>query len=337
MNTKQLPYILAIASTGSLSRAARQLHISQPALSKYLAELERQVGMDLFLRYKKRLYPTPAGKLYLKAAREILQLEIRTRDMLSMLNSPEMTELHIGVSPHRGALLMAEIFPGFNQQFPQIRLIPHEGYGLTLQGMMKQGIISLAATSCGGALGEDLAFLGIFREEVILGVPGFHRMAQKYENRDRTQNGLSSYPYVDLEEFRESTFVMSEEPSVLAAVTNPLFEQAGFHPLTAFSSPNIIFVEAMIRSGAGVGFLPASYGRSGEEMAYFRLRHPVYLESGVLYRKNHVFSEAERYLIFLQMKNNVRNPNYEILWENPYLREITKEFHDQCYPFSRKG
>ena len=171
----------------------------------------------------------------------------------------------------------------------------------------------------------------------MLGTPIFHRLAQKYDRRDPARAELSTYPHVDLEEFRESTFVMSEEPSTLAAVTNPLFEQAGFRPITAFSSPNIIFVEAMIRSGAGVGFLPASYGRPGGEMNDFRLREPGVLECGILYRKNHVFSEAERYLIYIQMRNNAKNPNYEILWENPYLREIAREFHDPCYPFNRKA
>ena len=57
MNTRQLTYVVSIAETGNLSAAAKELGVSQPALSKYLAELEDELGTELFLRYKKQLYP----------------------------------------------------------------------------------------------------------------------------------------------------------------------------------------------------------------------------------------------------------------------------------------
>ena len=64
MNISQLPYIVAIASTGSLSAAARQLGISQPALSKFLKNTERDVGQELFFRNQNRYVPTPASQIY---------------------------------------------------------------------------------------------------------------------------------------------------------------------------------------------------------------------------------------------------------------------------------
>ena len=62
MNTRQLTYVLSIAETGNLSAAAKELGVSQPALSKYLAELEDELGTELFLRYKKQLSPTVTRK-----------------------------------------------------------------------------------------------------------------------------------------------------------------------------------------------------------------------------------------------------------------------------------
>lgn len=59
MKLEQLPYILEIASCQNLSGAAQKLGISQPALSKYLSNLEGELGMELFRRYRKKLYPTP--------------------------------------------------------------------------------------------------------------------------------------------------------------------------------------------------------------------------------------------------------------------------------------
>lgn len=331
MNTKQLPYIIAIAATGSLSEAARQLHLSQPALSKYLAELEQEIGMDLFLRHKKRLYPTPAGKVYLNTAKEILSLQARTRDSIRLLDSPATEELHIGISPHRGAAILAHTFPEFNRSFPYIRLVPHEGYALMLKDLILQGQLDLAVTSHMKGFDDEAHFIPLFREEVILGVPVFHPRVQQDPEPALSAETLEELPFADLKDFKNSSFIMTPVPSALSEVIQPLFGSAAFHPLTAFSSPNIILSESMIRAGAGVGFLPASYQRANRDIAYFRLRQPAYLVSGILCGRHHVLSTAERFLIFLQMQYNAKNPCYQIFCEDPLIQDIIEEFDNTHY------
>lgn len=66
MNTKQLHYILAIAEEGGLTAAAEKLHITQPALSKYLAELEEELGTELFFQHKNvTTLPPPAKSIWM--------------------------------------------------------------------------------------------------------------------------------------------------------------------------------------------------------------------------------------------------------------------------------
>ena len=72
MQIKNMSYIIALAEAGTLSAAGKQLGISQPTLSVFLSNLEQELGIDLFLRDKKKLIPTPAGRIYLEAARRIL-------------------------------------------------------------------------------------------------------------------------------------------------------------------------------------------------------------------------------------------------------------------------
>lgn len=59
MNTRQYNYLLTIASCEGLSAAAKKLGVTQAALSKFLAEQERLLGVKLFLRHQKKMYPTP--------------------------------------------------------------------------------------------------------------------------------------------------------------------------------------------------------------------------------------------------------------------------------------
>ena len=75
MNTRQYNYLLTIASCEGLSAAAKKLGVTQAALSKFLAEQERLLGVKLFLRHQKKMYPTPAGETMLEAARNILAIK----------------------------------------------------------------------------------------------------------------------------------------------------------------------------------------------------------------------------------------------------------------------
>ena len=106
MNLEQLPYFIAIASYGSLSAASRHLDVSQQALSSYLTELEKSFNMPLFFRSKQRLHLTDAGRRYLKTAQEITNVMERARNMIQLRGRVPAEELHIGISPHTGALLL---------------------------------------------------------------------------------------------------------------------------------------------------------------------------------------------------------------------------------------
>ena len=67
-----LNYIIAIAEEKNMTRAAQRLYVSQSSLSHYLAKLEQELGTALFFRGKNELIPTPAGEMYLDAARRVV-------------------------------------------------------------------------------------------------------------------------------------------------------------------------------------------------------------------------------------------------------------------------
>lgn len=230
-----------------------------------------------------------------------------------------MTQLHIGVSPHRGALFLAKILPKFNEAFPQVKLVVHEGYALQLKELLAQGKVDYVITGLPSENEQEFRTLPLHNEEVVLGVPSYHRIAKNYTG------SIDCLPYIDLAELKDSYFVMPELPSTLYQVIKPLFERAGFQPLSAFASANIVMAEAMIRSGVGIGFLPASYMRPGKDVVYYRLYQPVYMASSVLMRKGHEMSKAERYLTFLQLQVNSLNPHYHMDWSDTILA-IVREF-----------
>ena len=105
MNIKTLSYLVAIAETGTLSGAGKKLGISQPTLSAFLSNLECELGIDLFVRNKKQMIPTPAGRIYLDASRKILAVQEQTLQSIHQLSVKPTETIRIGVTPLRGSAI----------------------------------------------------------------------------------------------------------------------------------------------------------------------------------------------------------------------------------------
>ena len=85
MNTRTMEYMKALEKWGNITKAAREVHISQSAFSQCLAKLEQELGTALFERREKKWMPTPAGKLYLIGAGEMLYIKNEAYRRISAL------------------------------------------------------------------------------------------------------------------------------------------------------------------------------------------------------------------------------------------------------------
>ena len=118
MNWNQLRYVLTIAEEKSITRAAQRLYLTQPSLSLSLKALEEELGTPLFTRGPDGLEPTYAGSLFCAWAAETDISFGRLNDKLSDIASGRRQLLRLGVSPHRGNLLLPTILSAFYRQFP---------------------------------------------------------------------------------------------------------------------------------------------------------------------------------------------------------------------------
>src|SRR4028119_589645 len=122
MNINHLAIFHAVAEEGSLTRAAERLHVSQPAVSKQLRELEKSIGMALFHRLSKGVRPTEGGELVAGYARNMFALEAEAEHALSELRGLERGRLTVGASTTIGTYLLPQVFAHFQQSYPHIEL-----------------------------------------------------------------------------------------------------------------------------------------------------------------------------------------------------------------------
>ena len=87
MDTRHLTYILAIAQKKNMTKAAEELFVSQSSLSQYLTKLEQEIGTPLFFRTRGELTLTPAGALYVEAAKQVIRIKKQLYKDISGLDS----------------------------------------------------------------------------------------------------------------------------------------------------------------------------------------------------------------------------------------------------------
>ncbi|MEK6805398.1 MAG: LysR family transcriptional regulator [Pseudomonadota bacterium] len=148
MDFPHLRAFASIAETGSVSRAAERLHLTQPSISKRLAGLEQQLKQPLFDRVNRRMSLTDAGRAFLPHARRMLQELEDARRALSHLTDDIGGRLSIGTSHHIGLHRLPPVLRRYTQRYPVVDLDIHFmdseiACEAVLAGKLELGIVTL--------------------------------------------------------------------------------------------------------------------------------------------------------------------------------------------------
>ena len=163
MKLTQLGYVAAIAEHGSLRAAARHLGVAQPAFSRGLAELERELGAPLFERRAKGMIATPLGQAFVRRATAILNDVRRAQDEFEQLRGNAVGQMTIGLSIAAHLRLLPRALRSFRERHPKVRLHIIEGFYPTLAPGLQDGSVDFY-------IGPDpgLRLPTVFRKEVLL-------------------------------------------------------------------------------------------------------------------------------------------------------------------------
>lgn len=122
MNTRQLEYFIAVADTLNFTRAARNLFVTQTAVTQQIHALEKELDLQLFHRTKRHVELTPAGKLFLQPAREVLQELQDTLTRCHSLSAGITGSLTVGIVRDYVDGHLVEVLDSFCRKYPNISL-----------------------------------------------------------------------------------------------------------------------------------------------------------------------------------------------------------------------
>jgi DNA-binding transcriptional LysR family regulator len=240
MDLHKLRTFAVVAAEGNITRAARRLSTSQPAVSKQLAELEEALGTALFHRLPRGVRLTEAGTILARHAARIFSAESAAEAELAELSGLTRGRLTIGASTTIGSYLIPHVFAAFHREHPEVKLELEIANTSVIQAMVLDDRIDLGLTEGFVAREQLVAEVVHYDEMVLIAAPG-HPLLGRAEVRVRD---LESFPVITRERGSGTREVIEAE---LAALGMEL------EPAMALGSTEAI--KNVVASGAGIALV----------------------------------------------------------------------------------
>ena len=143
MELRILKYFLTVAKEQSFTKAAEQLHITQPTLSRQLSAFEEELGTKLFVRSGKNITLTDEGILLKRRALEIVELEERTMEELRGTQEVIEGTVTVGCGEFAAVETLARICKQFKEKYPLVQIAIHTATADTIYEMMNKGLVDV--------------------------------------------------------------------------------------------------------------------------------------------------------------------------------------------------
>ncbi|HWC82688.1 MAG TPA: LysR family transcriptional regulator [Pseudonocardiaceae bacterium] len=241
MDLQVLRHFQAVAGGATVTDTAAEAHLTQPALSRALRKLEREVGAELFQRVGRALRLTPAGRVFAEHATAVLERYDRGVREVADLVDPEGGLIPLAFLHTFGTWLVPPLLSTFRERFPQARFELRQHGEAGLYEELLAGSVDLVITS--GDPGNPLIdWRRLLVEPLYLAVPAGHRLAGRKRIR--------------LAEAVDETFIVLRPGYALRDTTERLCAKAGFNPRIGFEGDEVETLRGLVTAGLGVSLLP---------------------------------------------------------------------------------
>jgi DNA-binding transcriptional LysR family regulator len=144
MELRHLRYFLAVGEALSFTKAASQLRVAQPALSRQVQDLEEEIGVDLFKRSPRGVTLTAEGRLFLDLARDLLKRADESVDQVRSLARGDYGELQVGYAPSPTVEILPPALTAFQKAVPRVKVLLHDLSSDELIAGLQNGTLELA-------------------------------------------------------------------------------------------------------------------------------------------------------------------------------------------------
>lgn len=284
MELTELKYFTAVVDHGSFSKAASQIFVSQPTLSRTVQTLEKKLKVQLFERSTRTLILTDAGKLVYEQAKKIIESTNEIHILLEDLMEHPTGEIKIGIPPLIGTLFFPRIAKKFGKLYPDVSLHLIEYGAKRIEHLIHENEIDVGIVVLPTNM-KKFDVLPILKTEFMLFTSVNHRLA----NREK----------ISLQDLAQENFILFTPEFSLHNLIIEQCKMAGFYPNIVYESSQWDLITELVHAELGITLFPKTIfsKMNPEEMKAIPLENPFLWELGVITKKNHYISYALRTLL----------------------------------------
>jgi DNA-binding transcriptional LysR family regulator len=250
----QIEAFLTVAERRTVSEAAGVLFVTQPALTARIKNLERELGVDLFVRTPRGMRLTAEGRAFRAHAQRATQALAEGRQLLRELREGRVGELRVGAAPAISTYVLPLVLRSFQESFPNVHLVVRTGHSeevleLVLREQVHVGLVRELPHAA-------ITSRPLYEDEIVLVVHPGHRFAPEQS--------------IHVQELTAERLILFDRTSSYFVLTSAFFREAGVVPRGVMELDNVDATKKMVEQGLGIAFLPYTAVRA--ELATGSLR-----------------------------------------------------------------
>lgn len=291
MNSRQLQYAILLSQLKNFSQVAEKLNITQPALSKQIMALEKDLGVKLFDRSTNPLTLTSAGEFFIRKAEDLLYKEDQLLKSMEDFQSGEAGQLVIGITPFRSSYLIADVMKKVRDKFPKIQIKLREIGSNVIRKEAAEGKYDFAIVN----LPVNDALLEVqplAQDKLVLVVPKDMAHLLGTDKHEVAFRQCSSLPFVVLGKNQD-----------MGRLFQTLCAASDIEPPIAAEVVGLNTAWAVASAGVGATLLPKAFVQqvaADTPIQLFDLKDTVYTRQPVIVtRRGQYLSPAAKYAIAL--------------------------------------
>ena len=287
MELRHLRYFVAVAETENVTRAAVRLHVSQPALSRQIRDLEEEIGFLLLQRSAKSVRLTEAGRVFLTEARAVLQRAAEAVQAARAVAVGLCGEIQVGYAPSPTVQILPQALRSFQNEFPGVRVALHDLSTGEMLSQLRAGKLDVALLvrppekNLRGLRLEDLA-----RYPLCVAVAPRHPLAR-----------LKTVPLAAVTKEPLIAYDRADYPDYHRQIED-LFATIGGKPRVAEQHEGVTSLIAAVETGRGIALVPGCLAcMVGPRLKILPLEpSPEPLIVGAAYRPDHVTETVRKFI-----------------------------------------
>lgn len=259
MEWEQLEYFQTLARMQHVTKVAKSLSITQPALSRSIARLENHLGVPLFDRQGRSISLNQYGHIFLRRVQAMMKEYTEGKEEIQALLKPDQGVVSLGFLHTLGTTLVPDLIGSFQQEYPNISFQLKQNHSYWLLERLKSGDLDLCLLA--SIKPENpIQWIKLWSEELFVFVPNDHPLASRES--------------ITLNEIAGERFILLKKGYALRMTVDELFEKANIQPNIMFEGEEATTAAGFVAAGLGISILPDLKGLDQSKITKIRVSWP---------------------------------------------------------------